>query len=55
MVGSSAKSADRTDALAGLSLVENLARMSTSESLDSTDELTPNCAYLLTTVFQLQL
>ncbi|KAK5047681.1 hypothetical protein LTR84_006346 [Exophiala bonariae] len=30
MVGSSAKSAERTDALAGLSLVENLARMSTT-------------------------
>jgi len=31
MVGSSDNTADRTDALAGLSLVENLARMSTSK------------------------
>lgn len=33
MIGSSATSAERTDALAGLSLVENLARMSTSECI----------------------
>lgn len=38
MIGASSKSAERTDALAGLSLVENLARMSTSES-------SPNCQW----------
>jgi len=32
MVGSSASSSERTDALAGVSLVENMARLSTSES-----------------------
>lgn len=31
MVGASASSAERTDALAGVSLVENMARLSTSE------------------------
>lgn len=31
MVGSSASSAERTDALAGVSLVENMARLSTSK------------------------
>ena len=31
MVGASASSAERTDALAGISLVENMARLSTSE------------------------
>lgn len=35
MVGSSASSAERTDALAGVSLVENMARLSTSELLFS--------------------
>jgi len=33
MVGSSASSGERTDALAGVSLVENMARLSTSESI----------------------
>lgn len=33
MVGSSASSSERTDALAGLSLVENMARLSTSKSI----------------------
>ena len=32
MVGRAAGSAERTDALAGVSLVENMARLSTSES-----------------------
>jgi hypothetical protein len=32
MVGSSASSSERTDALAGVSLVENMARLSTSKS-----------------------
>lgn len=40
MVGSSDNTADRTDALAGLSLVENLARMSTSECARPIQRLT---------------
>lgn len=34
MVGSSATSSERTDALAGVSLVENMARLTTSKSFD---------------------
>ena len=35
MVGSSASSSERTDALAGVSLVENMARLSTSKCLST--------------------
>lgn len=39
MVGSGASSSERTDALAGVSLVENMARLSTSTSIDITPSL----------------
>lgn len=54
MVGSSATSSERTDALAGVSLVENIARLSTSTCIIRTDRrlrLTYILAFLFGVIF----